>query len=128
MYGGGTSVVGHINPKRHGKLNLTISMANMTRLLDLDPISMLADFNPEQMVHKLRINLMRRDYTRSFSTIMGILHSRRLDCLRSSGQQSLKYGRIENLFAGGKIVTPKGTLVIPTCPASSTRPIYVNFF
>jgi alkyldihydroxyacetonephosphate synthase len=38
---------------------------------------------------------------------------------RSSGQQSLRYGRIEQLFAGGSVETPAGTLAIPTFPASA---------
>src|ERR1019366_373150 len=38
---------------------------------------------------------------------------------RSSGQQSLRYGRIEQLFAGGRIETPVGTLDIPAFPASA---------
>ena len=41
---------------------------------------------------------------------------------RSSGQQSIHYGRIENLFAGGSIETLAGTLAIPTIPASSAGP------
>ncbi|MCG8673069.1 MAG: FAD-binding oxidoreductase, partial [Pseudomonadales bacterium] len=41
---------------------------------------------------------------------------------RSSGQQSLRYGRIEQMFAGGKIETTEGTLDIPTIPASSAGP------
>ena len=38
---------------------------------------------------------------------------------RSSGQQSLRYGRIEQMFAGGRVETPAGTLDIPTFPASA---------
>ena len=38
---------------------------------------------------------------------------------RSSGQQSLRYGRIEQMFAGGRLETPAGTLDIPTFPASA---------
>ena len=38
---------------------------------------------------------------------------------RSSGQQSLRYGRIEQLFAGGRVETPTGTLTVPTFPASA---------
>jgi alkyldihydroxyacetonephosphate synthase len=38
---------------------------------------------------------------------------------RSSGQQSLRYGRIEQMFAGGRLETPAGTLEIPTFPASA---------
>ena len=41
---------------------------------------------------------------------------------RSSGQQSLHYGRIEAMFAGGSIETLKGTMDIPTIPASSAGP------
>ncbi|WP_296449272.1 FAD-binding oxidoreductase, partial [Rhodoferax sp. UBA5149] len=41
---------------------------------------------------------------------------------RSSGQQSLRYGRIEQLFAGGKMESPVGTLTMPTVPAASAGP------
>ncbi|OYT96760.1 MAG: FAD-binding oxidoreductase, partial [Pseudomonas sp. PGPPP3] len=41
---------------------------------------------------------------------------------RSSGQQSLRYGRIEQVFAGGKLETFAGTLEIPTFPASAAGP------
>ena len=41
---------------------------------------------------------------------------------RSSGQQSLRYGRIEQLFAGGAVETLLGTLDIPPLPASSAGP------
>ena len=41
---------------------------------------------------------------------------------RSSGQQSLGYGTIEKLFAGGKLEAPAGTLQIPTFPHSAAGP------
>jgi alkyldihydroxyacetonephosphate synthase len=41
---------------------------------------------------------------------------------RSSGQQSLRYGRIEQLFAGGTVETPVGTLAIPPFAASAAGP------
>jgi alkyldihydroxyacetonephosphate synthase len=41
---------------------------------------------------------------------------------RSSGQQSLGYGRIERLFAGGVVECPAGTLELPTFPASAAGP------
>ena len=47
---------------------------------------------------------------------------------RSSGQQSMRYGRIEQMFAGGRIETLKGTLDIPTFPASSAGPDLREFF
>ncbi len=41
---------------------------------------------------------------------------------RSSGQQSLRYGRIEKLFAGGRMETPLGRLEMPAFPASAAGP------
>lgn len=41
---------------------------------------------------------------------------------RSSGQQSLRYGRIEQLFAGGTLETFAGPLEIATFPASAAGP------
>ncbi|PKN44440.1 MAG: FAD-binding oxidoreductase, partial [Deltaproteobacteria bacterium HGW-Deltaproteobacteria-17] len=41
---------------------------------------------------------------------------------RSSGQQSLGYGRIERLFAGGRMETPSGILELPPFPASAAGP------
>src|SRR5262249_49780098 len=41
---------------------------------------------------------------------------------RSSGQQSLRYGRIEQLFAAGRLVTPRGELSVGGHPASGAGP------
>jgi alkyldihydroxyacetonephosphate synthase len=41
---------------------------------------------------------------------------------RSSGQQSLYYGRIEDLFAGGSMLAPAGRLEMPPFPASAAGP------
>ncbi len=41
---------------------------------------------------------------------------------RSSGQQSLRYGRIEGLFAGGVLLSPAGALHLPSFPASAAGP------
>jgi alkyldihydroxyacetonephosphate synthase len=41
---------------------------------------------------------------------------------RSSGQQSLGYGRIEKLFAGGRLESPAGCMVLPPFPASAAGP------
>ena len=99
-YGGGTSVVGHINPEKTGKLNLTISMSKMTKLIELDPISLLAKFESgasgpqiEEQLNKEGFTLGHFPQSWEYSTLGGWIAS------RSSGQQSLKYGRIENLFA-----------------------------
>ncbi len=122
-YGGGTSVAGHINPLAGDRPVLTISLGRMNRLLDLDPQSHIATFGAGTPGPLVEAELKARGYTlghfpQSFelSTIGGWVAS------RSSGQQSLRYGRIEQLFAGGRIETPRGTLQIPSVPASSAGP------
>lgn len=122
-YGGGSSVVGHINPAAGTKPVLTISLANMNRLLHLDRESQIATFGAGTPGPLVESQLKPKGYTLGhfpqsweLSTVGGWVAS------RSSGQQSLRYGRIEQLFAGGHIETPAGTLTIPTIPASSAGP------
>lgn len=122
-YGGGTSVAGHINPPESERPVLTLALSRMTRLLDLDAESQIATFGPGTPGPMVEAQLRSKGFTlghypQSFelSTLGGWVAS------RSSGQQSLRYGRIEQMFAGGKIETPKGTLEIPTIPASSAGP------
>ncbi|MGM0767690.1 MAG: FAD-binding oxidoreductase [Pseudomonadota bacterium] len=122
-YGGGTSVAGHINPLAGDTPVLTVDMSRMNRLLDLDRDSQIATFGAGTPGPLVESQLRAHGYTlghfpQSFelSTIGGWVAS------RSSGQQSLRYGRIEQLFAGGRIETLRGTLTIPTIPASSAGP------
>lgn len=122
-YGGGTSVVGHINPSHNGRPVLTLSLAKMNRLLHLDRESQIATFGPGVPGPLLESQLRAQGYMlghfpQSFelSTLGGWVAS------RSSGQQSLRYGRIEQLFAGGSVETPQGRLEIPCIPASSAGP------
>ncbi len=122
-YGGGTSVAGHINPVAADRPVLTISLAQMNRLLDLDTESLIATFDAGTPGPLVESQLRARGYTlghfpQSFelSTLGGWIAS------RSSGQQSLRYGRIEQLFAGGTVETLQGTLSIPTLPASAAGP------
>lgn len=122
-YGGGTSVAGHINPVESAKPVLTLSLERMTQLLDLDEQSQIATFGPGANGPQVEAQLRARGYTLGhfpqsweLSTLGGWVAS------RSSGQQSLRYGRIEQLFAGGKVETFAGTLDIPTFPASAAGP------
>ena len=122
-YGGGTSVAGHINPEDSGRPILTLSLERMNRLMDLDAESQIATFGAGTPGPLVESQLLAHGYTlghfpQSFelSTIGGWVAS------RSSGQQSLRYGRIEQLFAGGRMETFQGTWEIPTFPASAAGP------
>ena len=119
-YGGGTSVVGHITPCPNDKPVLTLSLERMTRLLDLDETSRLATFQAGVAGPQLEEQLKARGYTLGhfpqsfeYSTLGGWIVT------RSSGQQSCRYGKIESLFAGGLLETPRGQLEIKPVPASA---------
>ncbi|MBY6188487.1 FAD-binding oxidoreductase [Marinobacter hydrocarbonoclasticus] len=122
-YGGGTSVAGHINVPQSERPVITLSLARMNRLLHLDPVSQLATFGAGVAGPDLEAALNAQGYTlghfpQSFelSTLGGWVAS------RSSGQQSLTYGRIEQLFAGGVMHTLTDRWVLPTVPASAAGP------
>lgn len=122
-YGGGTSVAGHINPQAGARPVLTVSLERMNQLVGIDEESLLATFGPGANGPQVESQLRARGYTLGhfpqsweLSTLGGWVAS------RSSGQQSLRYGRVEQLFAGGKLETFAGTLEIPTFPASAAGP------
>ena len=122
-FGGGTSVAGHINPQKGSRPVLTVAMSKMDQLIDLDIDSQIATFGAgtqgpaveEQLdTHGYRLGHYPQSW--ELSTLGGWIAA------RSSGQQSLGYGRIEQMFAGGTLVTPKGILNIADFPASAAGP------
>jgi len=122
-YGGGTSVVGHINPLPGEAPVLTIDLSRLNKLVALDENSRLATFEAGVAGPHLEEQLNGRGYTlghfpQSFelSTLGGWIAT------RSSGQQSYYYGRIEDLFAGGHLETPAGSLDFLPLPASAAGP------
>ena len=120
--GGATSVVGHLRPVGSAPV-LTLNLTRMMRLLELDPEALLARFEAGVCGPDLEAQLRAHGYTlghfpQSFelSTLGGWVAT------RSSGQQSARYGRIEQLFAGGTVQTPAGEWLLPTFPASAAGP------
>ena len=122
-YGGGTSVVGHLDVPAGKRPVISIDMGLMSRLLELDETTRLARIQAGASGPVLESQLRAQGYVLGhypqsfeYSTLGGWIVT------RSSGQQSLRYGRIEQLFAGGRLVAPAGALEIPTIPASSAGP------
>jgi alkyldihydroxyacetonephosphate synthase len=120
--GGATSVAGHLTPVGAAPV-LTVNMGRMMRLLDLDPVAQLARFEAGVAGPDLEAQLRAQGFTlghfpQSFelSTLGGWVVT------RSSGQQSARYGRIEQLFAGGTLQTPEREWTLPTFPASAAGP------
>ena len=122
-YGGGTSVVGHINPEPGDAPVLTVNMQRLNNLRHFDKTSLLATFGAGVQGPDVEAQLRAHGctlghYPQSFelSTLGGWVVT------RSSGQQSLGYGRIEDLFAGGVVETPAGTWDLLPHPASAAGP------
>lgn len=122
-YGGGTSVAGHINTPASDRPVLVLSLERLNDLVALDETSLLATLGAgangprvEQILNEKGYTLGHFPQSWELSTVGGWVAS------RSSGQQSMRYGRIEQLFAGGRVETLKGSLRLPTLPASSAGP------
>ncbi|MDP3283002.1 MAG: FAD-dependent oxidoreductase, partial [Desulfobacterales bacterium] len=108
-YGGGTSVTGHLKIPDTGRPVLSLSLRRLNRLTKIDPESLLATFEAGVLGPELEARLRAKGFTLGhfpqsfeYSSLGGWIMT------RSSGQQSLHYGKIENLFAGGELHTPKG--------------------
>jgi alkyldihydroxyacetonephosphate synthase len=121
--GGATSVAGHLLPPAGDRPCLTLDMRRMRSLLELDDTSQLARFQAGVTGPDLEAQLRARGFmlghfpqSFDYATLGGCIAT------RSSGQQSLRYGRIEQLFAGGTVETPRGTLTIRPFPASAAGP------
>lgn len=119
-YGGGTSVTGGVNPVENGKPVLTLSLERMQALLELDQKSHLARFEAGVQGPWLEAQLRAKGFTLghfpqsfAFSSLGGWIVT------HSSGQESLGYGRIAEMFQGGVMITPSGRLEVSPHPASA---------
>jgi alkyldihydroxyacetonephosphate synthase len=122
-YGGGTSVVGHLEVPETEKPVLSLSLERFNRLINIDSNNRMAAFEAGIRGPQLERQLNSRGFTLGhypqsfeYSSLGGWVVT------RSSGQQSKHYGRIEALFAGGEVLTPQGTLSMPPFPASAAGP------
>ena len=121
--GGATSVAGHLMPPAGDHACVIMDMRRMNALLHVDSASQLArfqagvigpDIEAALAPHGFMLGHFPQSY--EYASLGGWIAS------RSSGQQSLRYGRIEQLFAGGTVETPRGTLALPPFPASAAGP------
>ena len=122
-YGGGTSVVGHLHVPEGDRPVLNISLERLVALQAIDATNLTARFGAgapgpaiETALAAHGMTLGHYPQSFEFSTAGGWVVT------RSSGQQSLRYGRIEQLFHGGRLATPRGELAVGGLPASSAGP------
>ncbi|HEU0198015.1 MAG TPA: FAD-binding oxidoreductase [Nevskiaceae bacterium] len=119
-YGGGTSVVGHLAIPGGDQPIVNISLERMDSLQSLDEVSRLACFEAGTPGPRLEAQLAQRGYVLGhfpqsweYSTLGGWIVA------RSSGQQSLRYGRIERLLSSARLATPRGEWRVGGFPASA---------
>ncbi|HEV8066102.1 MAG TPA: FAD-binding oxidoreductase [Planctomycetaceae bacterium] len=123
-FGGGTSVVGGIEPEAgEQRVVVTLDLAYLNRVLAIDEVSQTATveagiFGPELESHLSQRGLTMGHYPQSFefSTLGGWIAT------RSSGQNSLAYGGIEKLVESLRVVTPEGTIETLHVPRRADGP------
>lgn len=123
-FGGGTSVVGGLVARRDGYAGvISLDLALMDRLLDVDPISMTARLQPgmrgpdtEAALAEHGLTLGHFPQSFEYASIGGFAAT------RSSGQASAGFGRFDDMVVGLRVATPVGDLVLGSAPANAAGP------
>ncbi|OYD67997.1 alkyldihydroxyacetonephosphate synthase [Rhodococcus sp. OK302] len=123
-FGGGTSVVGGLDPIRDGfDAVLSLDLRRFDELTDLDEESGIATFGggttgprAEELLREHGFSVGHFPQSFLFATLGGFAAT------RSSGQASAGYGRFEDMVQGLTIVTPSGVLETGRAPASAAGP------
>jgi alkyldihydroxyacetonephosphate synthase len=122
-FGGGTSVVGGVEPLSEGRPVLTLDLRLMDRVLEIDSASHTARIQGGIRGPALEAQLNASGFTLGhfpqsfeFSTLGGWIAT------RSAGQNSTKYGKIEHMVVSLRVVTPTGVLDSPVVPADAVGP------
>lgn len=122
-FGGGTNIVGGVNPREFDGMIVTVSLARMNRLLSIDEYSGTAVIEAGALGPKLEADLQAKGFSLGhypdsfeYSSLGGWIAT------RSAGMQSDAYGKIEDMVVALKMVTPSGTIVTRPTPASSAGP------
>jgi len=128
-FGGGTSVVGGVEPPEGDYPVLSLDLKRLNRLLSLDPSSLTAVAQPGMRGPELETSLNEAGYTLGhfpqsfeFSTLGGWIAT------RAAGQKSTGYGKIEDLVLSLRVVTPVGTFEARRTPASAAGPAIMELF
>lgn len=123
-FGGGTSVVGGLDPIR-GDFAAVISLdlRRFDELISLDKISGEAEFgagvtgpDAERLLGAHGFSLGHFPQSFQFATLGGFAAT------RSSGQDSAGYGRFDDMVRGLRTITPAGVLDLGRAPASAAGP------
>ncbi len=122
-WGGGTSVTGGVTVLPSDRPVVSLDLGRMTGLNGLDLGSRLAVLGPgtpgpavEAALEPHGLTLGHFPQSFELATVGGWIAT------RSSGQESLGFGRIGDMVAGLELVAPDGRLELPALPASAAGP------
>ncbi len=123
-FGGGTSVVGGLDPLRgEFKAVISLDLRRLNELHSLDEVSGEAELGAgvtgpeaERLLGERGFSLGHFPQSFQFATIGGFAAT------RSSGQDSAGYGRFNDMVRGLRAVTPAGVLDLGRAPESAAGP------
>ena len=124
-FGGGSSVVGGVEPLRRKGLRsvMTMDLRRMNKVLDVDAYSLTASAEVGISGPQLEDALNGKGFTLGhfpqsfqFSVLGGWIAS------RSAGQYSTQYGKIEDMVESLTLVSPSGSVATKPVPASASGP------
>ena len=126
-FGGGSGVLGGAIPLNG---SIVLNLQRMSRFLNLDGLSLVAEFEAGVMGANLELELNNRRYSAGnipqslyCSTLGGWIST------RAAGQFSTKYGKIEDMVLGMEVVLPDGNLLsIKPVPRRSVGPSLKDLF
>jgi alkyldihydroxyacetonephosphate synthase len=123
-YGGGTSVVGGLEPERDRfRAVVALDLRRLTRLIELDGISRTATLEVGLRGPEAESLLAERGYTLGhFPQSFEYASLGGFAAARSSGQASAGYGRFDERVVGLRVATPRGTIELGRAPKSAAGP------
>ena len=123
-FGGGTSVVGGVEPLR-GPFDTVVALdlGRLRRVTAIDERSLTIEVEPGLRLPELEARLLPRGLTLGhfpqsyeYASVGGCVAT------RSAGQASTGYGRIDELVLGATLIAPAGELTLAARPASAAGP------
>jgi alkyldihydroxyacetonephosphate synthase len=122
-FGGGSSVLGGVEPAPGDDPVITLDLARLDRVLAVDPLSRTARLQAGATGPEIEAQLNARGFTLGqfpqsfeFSTLGGWIAT------RSAGQNSVGYGKIEHMTQAVRVVTPVGIVETKDTPATAAGP------
>jgi len=122
-FGGGSSVVGGVEPPHDDGATITLDLAHLDQILAIDREARTARIQAGARGPEIEARLNEDGFTLGhfpqsfeFSTLGGWIAT------RAAGQTSIGYGKIEDLTQAVRMVTPAGIIETKNVPAKATGP------